>query len=67
LNSGCPFIKRGQGETPQSEQPAERIKKIPGYNVPTATNPPQNSRAKVEVSFQFSNHTIAALRATPGL
>ena len=40
--------------------------KIPGCNVPTATNPPQNSRAKVELSFQSSNHTIAALRATPG-
>jgi len=27
LNTDFPFIKRGQGETPQSEQPAERSKK----------------------------------------
>ena len=27
MNSDFPFIKRGQGETPQSEQPAERSQK----------------------------------------
>ena len=27
LNFGFPFIKRGQGETPQPEQPAERSQK----------------------------------------
>ena len=31
-----------------------------------ARNPSQNSRAKVDLSFQFSSHTITALRAMPG-
>ena len=39
--------------------------KIPSSNVPTATNPPQNSRAKVNLSFQFSSHTNAAPWAMP--
>ena len=67
LNPGFPFIKREQGETPQSGQPAERSKKSQAKtSVPKATNAPKNSRANVDLLFQFFGNTIAPLRATPG-
>ena len=68
LNPGFPFIKREQGETPQSGQPSERSKKSQAKtSVLMATNPLKNSRAIVDLVFQFSrphNRSQAALRVS---
>ena len=66
LNSGFLFIKRVQGEKPQSEQPVARSPKSQAKMYP---RPKIHRRIQgknlIFHWFQLSSQTIAALRATP--